>query len=85
MEYLVVAFRSRASVFAFYEYLKRNGFNCEIVSTPKEANVGCGLSVKISTALKDLAKNIVNKSGLKNFAGIFWVKMVAGKRIVRTI
>ena len=46
MEYVVVAFRSRAHTVAFYEFLKGHGVSAEIVNTPKEAGVGCGLSVR---------------------------------------
>ena len=49
MEYVVVAFRSRAHTVGFYELLKKNGISAEIINTPKEAGVGCGLSVKISS------------------------------------
>ena len=47
MEYVVVAFRSRAETVKFSETLKRYGVYNEIVNTPKEAGVGCGLSVKM--------------------------------------
>ena len=37
MEYLVVAFRSRAQTIKFSEYLRLNGIYGEIINTPKEA------------------------------------------------
>ena len=50
MEYLIVAFRSREHTVKFYNFLKSVGINGEIINTPKEAGVGCGLSVKIGRA-----------------------------------
>lgn len=85
MEYVVIAFRSRQETVAFSGFLKRNGLSCEIVNTPKEAGVGCGLSVKISKNLFSFVKNAVFTSGLKSFAGFFLVTRSASKNIVRSI
>lgn len=85
MEYVVAAFRSRASVVAFYEYLRSRRVNAEIINTPKEAGVGCGLSVKFSPRIFAYVKNAVFSSGIKNFAGFFLVKTVAGRRFVKSI
>lgn len=85
MEYLVVAFRSRANVFAFYEFLKQNRIECEIINTPKEANVGCGLSVKTPTFQYANVKMTINRLNLKNFAGVFLVKIVGGRKFVKTV
>lgn len=85
MEYLVVAFRSRAHTVKFYEFLRRNGIYSEIVNTPKEAGVGCGLSVKISKNMFDTVKNAVRISALNTFAGFFLVSFVGDKRVVRSI
>ena len=48
MGYIAIAFRSRAQTVKFSGYLSRGGVPNEIINTPKEAGVGCGLSVKIS-------------------------------------
>ena len=44
MEYIVVAFRSRAHTVKFYGFLEQNKIKSEIIITPKEAGVGCGLA-----------------------------------------
>ncbi len=85
MEYLIIAFRSRASVVAFYQLLKQRGISAEIVNTPKEAMVGCGLSVKSSLKYLPTIRMLASSSGYKNFAGIFLVKVIAGKRYVKLI
>ena len=48
MEDIILAFRSRSDTVRFAEFLKNNSVPAEIVNTPKEAGVGCGLSVKFS-------------------------------------
>lgn len=85
MEHVVVAFRSRAETVKFSEILKRYGVYNEIVSTPKEAGVGCGLSVKISKDSVQSVKRVVAVVGMKSFAGFFLVKTVAGGRTVKSI
>lgn len=81
MSYLVVAFRSRAETLGFYRYLLSNGFSCEIVNTPKEASVGCGLSVKVSSGYESYLKQAVKNFKGKSFAGIFAVKKVGNKKL----
>ncbi|MBQ3116049.1 MAG: DUF3343 domain-containing protein [Clostridia bacterium] len=85
MEYVVVAFRSRAHTVGFYERIKNAGIRAEIVNTPKEAGVGCGLSVKVDRGSFALIKRAVGIARLNSFAGFFLVKEVAGRRIVTTI
>ena len=85
MEYVIVAFRSRAHTVRFSEFLRANGLANEIVNTPKEAGVGCGLSVKISKNNFLHAKTAVRVQALSSFAGFFLVSVIGGKRIVRAI
>lgn len=85
MEYVVTAFRSREHTVRFYEFLRSNNVPCEIVNTPKEAGVGCGLSVKVSKQNFSAVKRAVHAAALKSFAGFFLVSVIGGKRIVRTI
>ncbi len=85
MEYLLISFRSRNHTVKFYEDLKRVGIPVEIVNTPKEAEVGCGLSVKTSLNYYAVIKNAVRMTGYKSFAGVFSVKHMANKTVVRSI
>ncbi len=85
MEYVAVAFRSRAHTVKFSALLTDNGIYNQIINTPKEAGVGCGLSVKIGTQAFSSVKRIVLSLRLSSFAGFFLVKTVGGKRIVKSI
>ena len=85
MEYVVVAFRSRGHTVKFYELLRKNGVRAEIINTPKEAGVGCGLSVKVSPENFALVKRAVNACDFKTFAGFFLVKFSGNKKQVRSI
>ncbi len=85
MEYVVVAFRSRSETVAFSNFLRQNGITNQIVNTPKEAGVGCGLSVKISKSYFSPVKNAVRASKLKSFAGFFLVTRSGKNTVVRSI
>ncbi len=85
MEYIACAFRSRSDAVAFSAFLKSHGVNAEIISTPKEAGVGCGLSVKTQRGMLSLIKNALRAANLKSFAGFFLVTSLGGKRFVKSI
>ena len=85
MEYFVIAFRSRAHTVRYAEFLRKNGTYCQIINTPKEAGVGCGLSVRVSAADTPAAKKAVKITGFGSFAGVFSVAYRAGKVRVKSI
>ena len=85
MEHLIVAFRSRSHTIKFANLLRERNVAMEIINTPKEAGVGCGLSVKIKKESFELAKRLVLMVALSSFAGFFSVKEISGKRFVRSI
>ncbi len=85
MEYVVISFRSRAHTVRFADFLREHNIGAEIVNTPKEAGVGCGLSVKISKMYLPAVKKALSLVRLDSFAGIFLVVLVSGKRVVRSI
>lgn len=85
MEFIAVAFRSRAETVRFFEFMRKNGIYCQIINTPKEAGVGCGLSVRLALADYNKAARAVKIAKFSSFAGIFHVKHMGGKRIVRSI
>ena len=85
MEYVVVAFRSRSQTVGFSGLLRSHGIENEIINTPKEAGVGCGLSVKISKSYFSVVKKIVYMARISSFAGFFLVTVVASKKTVRAI
>ena len=85
MEYVIVSFRSRAHTVKFHEFLRRNGISSEIVNTPKEAGVGCGLSVRVSKEQLSTVKKLVYLTKLSSFAGVFLYKTTSRQRSVRSI
>lgn len=85
MEYIIVSYRSRAHTVRFSEFLRKSGVYCQIINTPKEAGVGCGLSVRLSVQDFNAARRAVKITGFSSFAGFFLVKTVGTRRNVKSI
>ncbi len=85
MEHVAVTFRSRSQTIKFSEMLRKRGISSRVINTPKEAGVGCGLSVQIDVKYFVIVKKIVHLSNLNSFAGFFYIKQVGNRRIVKSI
>ena len=83
MEYFIATFRSRTDTMSFFRFLLSNGIGAEIVNTPKEANVGCGLSVKVIKNYYNYLKRALKEFASASFVGIFSVKIANNKKVVR--
>lgn len=70
-EFLLCVFRSRTQVLTFKKRLEAIGIPAEIVSTPREIAVGCGLSLKISAWSGNQAKELLRASGARSFVGFY--------------
>lgn len=73
MEYYIAVFKSRTQTMKFQDRLRRNGLAVSIVNTPRQASLGCGLSVKFSGGDLEIIKNILTTESYHSFGGIFFV------------
>lgn len=76
MEYFLAVYRSRNVAIKAYNYLINNGVTCAIVSTPRAAGVGCGLSVKLSRNDFFRVKHTLSLG--ESFVGFFLYKNTYG-------
>lgn len=76
MEYILAVYRSRNVAIKAYNYLINNGVTCALVSTPRAAGVGCGLSVKLGR--EDFVRTRKALSRGESFAGFFLYKLTYG-------
>ncbi|MCH5153110.1 MAG: DUF3343 domain-containing protein [Clostridiales bacterium] len=72
MEYIIAVYRSRSVSIRAYNFLLGNGVTCALVSTPRSANVGCGLSVKFDKSVFPHVRQAL-ASG-ETFVGFFVVR-----------
>ena len=73
-EYGIAVFRSRTQTFNFNRILSNKNILCEIINTPREVAIGCGLSVKFELEYLKEVKNLLNVSAFKSFVGFYLVK-----------
>ena len=66
---ILAVFRSRAQSLDYLSALKAAGVSAQAVSTPKEAGVGCGLSVKFDERALFRAKAVLAKRPYSSFSG----------------
>ena len=83
MEYIIAVYRSRNVSIRAYNYLLNNGITCALVSTPRNANVGCGLSVKFDRSVFPHIRQVLQ--GGETFVGFFVVKNTMGGTTVARI
>ena len=82
MEYVIAVYRSRNVSMRAYNFLSSQGVTCALISTPRSANVGCGLSVKFVTSAFPAVRDVL-ASG-ETFVGFFLVKNTySGSTVVR--
>ncbi len=74
MTELIAVFRSRAQAADCNARLRAAGIDSTVVNTPKEANVGCGLSVKIPPNAQKRAKFIISTAKYSAFYGFLAVR-----------
>ena len=69
--YAIASFRSRQQVMSFEGQLRRAGVRGEVVSTPREIAVGCGLSVRFDCADMDRVRELCRQTPPQNMIGIY--------------
>ena len=57
----IIAFRSRQHALHFSQILRNEGYNNQIMSTPKEVALGCGLSIRFSPYMTPQIINIFRR------------------------
>lgn len=85
MTEILAVFRSRAQAADCNSKLKTAGISCVLVNTPKEAGVGCGLSVKIPESAVNRVRFIISRAGYSAFYGFYAMKNLYGRIYVARI
>lgn len=84
-KFLFIAFRSREHTIKFYELLKTMRLNVEVITTPREAGAGCGLSVKFYENQKKTVKLALGRSSFGSLIGVYEVVYYNNRKYVTTI
>lgn len=84
MPYGLASFRSRQQVFAFESVIKRAGLKANVMSTPREVALGCGLSVQFDLHEADRVLDLYRRAKPSNLIGFYHVDDQPGRRPVLT-
>lgn len=82
MTYMLAVFRSRSQAIDCNRKLSCAGIKCSLVNTPKEAHIGCGLSVKVDANQADRAKKLVLAARFTTFYGFLSMTSAGGTTFI---
>ena len=83
MEYIIAVYRSRNVTLKAYNFLSSQGVTCALISTPRSANVGCGLSVKFGRHVFARVRDVLSQG--ETFVGFFLVRQTQQGSLVTRI
>ena len=79
MTEILAVFRSRSQAIDCNARLGKYGIHSSLINTPKEANIGCGLSVKFTENFLNRAKTVIRSGNYSAFYGFYIMKNVYGR------
>ena len=79
MTEILAVFRSRSQAIDCNARLKVYGVNASLINTPREANIGCGLSVKIAPDKLERVKGIIRSVNYSAFYGFYRMQTAYGR------
>lgn len=68
-KFMFIAFRSREHTVKFFEEMRSRGIVGTVINTPREAEAGCGLSVRFSPRQKMPFFRFLNGTGFRRLSG----------------
>ncbi len=75
MNYLIIAFKSRNSLYAFVKNLQLYGISASVVNTPRAVSVSCGLSARADYRYINAIKSMLANKNYDGFLGIYHVSL----------
>lgn len=78
----IASFRSRQQVLKFEGALRRSGIRVEVITTPRDVSVGCGLSIRFSLEDADRVTAVYQQLRPSNLIGFYRVERTDGQRTI---
>ena len=67
MSYIILSYTNRENTLKLKKYLSGYKIFAQVINTPQDAHIGCGLSVKINSQDKFKAMQAAARHGLGNY------------------
>lgn len=78
----IASFRSRQQVMKFDSALRRSGVRTQVITTPRDVSVGCGLSVRFELADRERVLEVYRQLRPSNLIGFYQVERESGARTI---
>lgn len=78
---ILAVFRSRSQAIDCNARLRALGVHATIINTPREANIGCGLSIKIPLNMLERVRIIIKNVNYSAFYGYYRMQTNYGRTI----
>lgn len=78
----IASFRSRQQVLKFEAALRRSGVRVEVITTPRDVAVGCGLSIRFDLNDADAVMDVYRQLRPSNLIGFYRVERADGQRTI---
>jgi hypothetical protein len=83
--YGVAAFRSRQQVLRFEATLRQRGVPTQVVTTPRDISMGCGLSVRFPLERLNDVRRALMTANPGNLIGLYRAEYAAGRLRVNPV
>ena len=80
---ILAVFRSRSQAIDCMTKMRAMNLPAQLINTPKEANVGCGLSLKFPSGAAARVKSVIAKMNYSAFYGYLRVDYRGGKMVIK--
>ncbi len=80
-DYGIAAYRSRTQVLQLESALKRSGVSCQVINTPREVALGCGLSVRFALRDVEAVRRAIDRSPHGGLIGMYRVNTGGGRKL----
>ena len=81
MNYCLLVFKSRNETLYFANMLMKNGYRANIINTPKQLGLSCGISVQFAENLLGIAKSFLRTKNFNSFVGFYRVSIANNQMI----
>ena len=75
----IAAFRSRQQVLRFEAALRREGISAQVINTPRDVALGCGLSVRFPIEDAPRVQRVLERTRPGNLIGVYRVERSGGR------
>ena len=82
---ILAVFRSRAQALSCLSRIRAAGIVAAAVSTPREAHVGCGISLRVSAGDLSRVRRALSGMNCSAFVGFFRLEICGGRTYVRAL